>query len=170
MRTHYPSKQEKIVHYFEKYKKLLHHECWLFCRSTRMDYNDLFGEAQIVFLNCLEKHDSDKSRFSTFLVRSIRNHFLSLFEKYRKEKEMLIPWDSVPHFPPIAPVYPTEELQMNNLSAPAKLIVQEAKEISRNGCTLTQAHRRIKSVVVARYKERGYQKAKREVQNWINQF
>lgn len=58
---------------------------WGFCKTSRLDYNDLFQEACLAYLKSLESYNPEKGALSTYMWRCISNHLTNYLKLEQKQ-------------------------------------------------------------------------------------
>lgn len=59
---------------------------WSFHDSTREDWDDLFQEASLAYLEGLEKYNPSRGRISTFMWRHVSNHLMNYLKEEQKHQ------------------------------------------------------------------------------------
>lgn len=80
--------------------KMIRKIVWSYVRSTGLEYDELFSEACLAYLESLESYDPTKSKISTYLYHAVSNRLNSLWgwEKRKREKELSIPYTDFDFF------------------------------------------------------------------------
>lgn len=75
--------------------KMIRKIVWSYVRSTGLEYDELFSEACLAYLESLESYDPTKSKISTYLYHTVGNRLNDLWgwEKRKREKELPIPYE-----------------------------------------------------------------------------
>lgn len=69
---------------YKKYQKLIMKLAWRFARTTNFEYDDLVGEGNLIFLECMPKYEPDKAAFSTYLTKCIILRFLQMIQNKKE--------------------------------------------------------------------------------------
>ena len=101
----------------KKYEKLIRYLVWkMWERNKWIDYRDLIQEAWLVFFSIKQSYNSEKSSFTTYLYRCVKNH---LFNYIQKEKRTI---KTIPDFCKEQKLF-NLQLFLSMLSEEAKLVV-----------------------------------------------
>ena len=71
---------------YEKSEPLIHQICTDFHRRWRIEFDELKGLANLIFMDAVERHESSRGEFSTLLVRMLNTRLLSEVRRERLRK------------------------------------------------------------------------------------
>lgn len=72
---------------YKEYEKMIQRIAWSFYRTTGIEFNELYSEANLSYCKALEKYDDTKSTLITFLYTCIKNDLIDFCKRELKEKE-----------------------------------------------------------------------------------
>lgn len=71
---------------YKDYEKMIVQRAWKWKAKTGQDIEDLIAEGNLVFCNCLQNYNHEKSAFGTFLYNSLQIHYGNLANTSRYQK------------------------------------------------------------------------------------
>jgi RNA polymerase sigma factor (sigma-70 family) len=120
---------------------------WSFHHSTGHEWNDLFQEATLAYLEALETFDPDRGKMSTHAWRCITNH---LNNYLRLEKHQAGHIDSLEDTETINLPIAVRSSFLDSLTSEAQVVANVVLRTSRKFCVLTteEAEERIERVML----------------------
>ncbi|HSH52440.1 MAG TPA: sigma factor [Bacteroidales bacterium] len=79
---------------------LIRKVAWSFVKTTGLEFDELFSEASLAYVQAEAKYNPDKSQFSTFIYQSMKNHLCSYCKKEYQENHAEMPeeYEPVSHY------------------------------------------------------------------------
>lgn len=74
---------------FDKYVNLLRKRAWECAKRTGVEYSEIESQAFLVYCECLEKYDVNKSGFSTYLYIQL-NRLYDFAKTYKRQKGIFL--------------------------------------------------------------------------------
>lgn len=71
---------------YEDYQKMIANQAWKWASKSGQDFEELIAEGNLIFMTSQENFDPQKSRFSTYLYKSLNQHFGNLIESFASQK------------------------------------------------------------------------------------
>lgn len=79
----------KTDEHFMKYQKMIAKWSHIYVNNDLGDFDDMYQEVSMVYLRACDSYQKNKSKFSTYLHKSIRNNMIDLLRKRNKEPMIL---------------------------------------------------------------------------------
>lgn len=74
---------------FDKYVNLIRKRAWEYSKKWNISYSEMESQGYLIYCECLEKFDSSKSNFSTYLYTQL-NRLGDFARTYKRQKGELI--------------------------------------------------------------------------------
>lgn len=72
---------------------------WSFHETTGIEWEDLFQEAALAYLEGLRTYDSNQGAISTYMWKTIGSRLVNFVKKESAFKKSHLPMDALPHIP-----------------------------------------------------------------------
>lgn len=152
----------------KNYINVLHKIAWSFHHTTGLEWEELFGEAQLAYVKAEQNYDPEKAAFSTYLFSVVTNHLLNY--AFRCKRQYIVPNENP------KPVHLTPEVwyafreSIANLGKDARIVCRMILDAPTAYASLSQtrAERAVRNELAeAGWSERRRKAAFREIKNLI---
>jgi DNA-directed RNA polymerase specialized sigma24 family protein len=138
-------------------EKLIKKIAWSFAQTTGLEYDDLYQEASLAYLEALSSHDPSRGRITTHLHTCVSNRL----KNYIKKQEKFLPLDDLDFDKPHSSSPFWEELSRNALSV-AEIILESPEGFLR--LTKRESTKKVKKILL----EKGW--GQRRIQKGFNEL